>query len=280
MSDLKVLVGQKNILKIIEITDHGAYLDGSNEGDILLPKKYLLESHRIDDEIEVFVHLDSEDRLVATTETPKTQVGQFSCLNVVSIEKVGAFLDWGLSKDLFLPFREQTRTLKVGDAVVVATYLDSSGRLSASMRVQKFLSTWPHQYQAGQKVDLFIFAKTELGHKAIINGQHMGVLYANEVFEPLCHGQEVTGYIKNLRKDGKIDLILQPLGNLGAEDIAEKILSLLKKENGYLNLSDKTDPEKIYTLFGVSKKKFKIALGALYKKRLILIDEAGIHLLP
>ncbi len=279
MSDLKVLIGNNNNLEVIEQTENGFYLEGFDDGDILLPKKYATADLKIGDRLDVFVYLDSEDRLIATTEKPLAEVGDFACLEVVSIEKVGAFLNWGLTKDLFLPYREQTRDIRVGDNVVVAVYIDSSGRIAASMRVQKFLSEKKAQYVDGQKVELFISAKTDLGYKAIINNEHIGVLYANEVFQNLNHGQRISGYIKKMRDDGKIDLILQPPGNLGAEDLGQKILDLLKKENGFLKITDKTDPEKIYELFGVSKKKFKMALGGLYKKRLISISDDGVRLL-
>lgn len=207
------------------------------------------------------------------------KVGEFAILRVVSIESVGAFLDWGLPKNLFLPFREQTRTLKVGHEIIVYLYIDNTGRISSSMRLEKFLETDTSNYKPEQKVDLLIIGETDLGYKAIINGKNLGILYKNEVFQDLAYSDEVIGYIRKIRPDGKIDLILQPFGNKGAGDLGEKILELLKEKNGFLPLTEKTSPEKIYELFGVSKKKYKIALGAIYKKKLIRIESDGIKLI-
>lgn len=205
-------------------------------------------------------------------------IGEFALLRVVSIESVGAFLDWGLPKDLFLPFREQTHSIEPGDEVLVYLYTDNSGRPSASMRLEKFLDKNTSGYQVEQKVDLLIFDETALGYKAIINAKHLGILYKNEVFQDLRYGDRVTGYIKKIREDGKIDLQLQAFGSKGSDNIGEKILNLLKEKNGFLPLTDKTPPETIYELFGVSKKKYKMALGGIYKKQLISIDEDGIRL--
>ena len=216
---------------------------------------------------------DSED---TTASVP--QVGDFAILRVASIETVGAFLDWGLPKDLFLPFREQTRELQVGHEIIVCLYTDNNGRIASSMRLEKFLDKDTSVYAVEQKVDLLIIGKTDLGFKAIINGKHLGILYQNEVFQDLRYADQVPGYVKKIRDDDKIDLILQPFGNKGTGDLGEIILAKLGEKDGFLPLTDKTSPEVIYNLFGVSKKKYKMALGGIYKKKLITIETDGIKL--
>jgi uncharacterized protein len=206
------------------------------------------------------------------------QAGDFAVLRVVAIEKVGAFLDWGLEKDLFLPFSEQIRELKMGEDVVVLLYIDNNDRISSTMRIEKRTDKDTSGYKEEQKVDLLVFDETELGYKAVINNQHVGILYKNEVFQELRYGDKVTGYVKKVRDDGKVDLILQPFGNKGSGAIEDRILGMLKEQGGFLPITDKTTPEKIYDMFGVSKKKYKIALGGIYKKRLITISPDGIRL--
>lgn len=207
------------------------------------------------------------------------KVGEFAILRVVSLEPVGAFLDWGLPKDLFLPFREQTRELQIGHEIIVYIYTDNTGRSASSMRIEKFLDKDTSVYRVEQKVELLIFGQTDLGYKAIINGKHLGMLYKNEVFQDIRYADQLTGYIKKVREDGKIDLILQPFGSKGADDLGQKILDLLKEKGGFLPLTEKTPPDTIYELFGVSKKKYKMALGGIYKKKLITIESDGIKLI-
>jgi uncharacterized protein len=216
---------------------------------------------------------------MSTQETPLAWVGEFAYLEVVDVKDIGAFLYWGLEKDLFLPFAEQSRSIQAGQYVIVYIYLDKTERITASMRLDKHISTEPANYQEGQEVDLLIAAETDLGYKAIINNKHWGVLYHNEVFQELLYGQKTKGFVKKAREDGKIDLILQQAGHKAAQgDIGPKILEELKKQGGFLPVNDKTSAETIYDLFGVSKKKYKIALGGLYKKRLITVDDDGIRL--
>lgn len=213
-------------------------------------------------------------------ESPLIKLGEYALLRVVSLSNVGAFLDWGLPKDLFLPFAEQTEDLKEGDDIIVFTYMDKSDRICASMRLNRNKAKFEMDYKPSDSVDLLIAAKTDLGFKAIIDNKHMGVLFKNEVFQELYYGQKIKGYIKALRPDGKVDLSLQSgiTGHKAAEGIDEKILELLKLKDGFLPIHDKTPSEYIHQLFGVSKKKYKIALGALYKKRLITVDDDGIRL--
>lgn len=271
-------IGKTNKLKIVKSTDFGLFLDGGDDGEILLPRRYVPVDYEIGAELEVFVYVDSEDRLVATTETPLAKVGEFASLRVVSLSSIGAFLDWGLAKDLLLPFAEKTRALRVGENCLVYLYLDNTGRICASMRVDRYIEKTPGDYTVGQSVRLIIARHTDLGINAIINERHWGILFTNEVFERLLPGQKIQGYIKQIRPDGKIDLTLHKTGTTGTDDIGEKILQALRDEEGYLEINDKTSAEIIYEYFGVSKKKYKIALGALYKKRLITVDEDGIRL--
>lgn len=273
-----VQIGNFNQLEVLKHVDFGVYLDGGEDGEILLPIRDMPNECEVGDLLEVFVCYDSDDRLIATTQIPLAQVGDFACLEVVSLEPVGAFLNWGLPKDLFLPFRERTRTLKIGQTVVVYIYLDNTDRICASMRLDKYVDPHPGQYKEGETVELFIAAQTDLGFKAIINGAHWGMIYNNEIFQPIEHGQKLSGFIKKLRDDGKIDLSLQSLNAPAPKDLAAQILIKLKSENGFLAVNDKTPAEKIYQLFGVSKKKYKIALGGLYKKRLITVEDDGIRL--
>lgn len=272
-------LGRTQKLKVIDVVERGAYLEDGHGNEVLLPIKEVPDEVEPNQEFEVFIYLDSEDSMIATLDMPFVMVGEFANLKVKSLEKVGAFLDWGLPKDLLLPFAEQTRDLRVGDYVIVAAYIDKSERIAASMRVDRHLSKEVVKYEPNQAVDLFIAGKSDLGYKAIINGKHMGILFSNEVFAHLDYGQKVKGYIKQVRPDGKIDLTLQPLGSKGAADLGEKILEVLKQKGGFLPLTEKTPPETIYDLFGVSKKKYKMALGGLYKKRIIAIQDDGIKLI-
>ncbi|MGZ3690360.1 MAG: CvfB family protein [Pseudobdellovibrio sp.] len=203
---------------------------------------------------------------------------QFDIFKVVDIRDIGAFLDWKQEKDLFLPRNEQTNNLEIGDKVVVAIYEDRQGRPCSSMRLDKFTSKDTSDLKVEQKVELIIFDKTDLGYKALINKKQVGVLYKNEVFQELHYGQQLPGYICKFREDGKIDLLLQAFGNKGADDISLRIIEALEDNSGYLEITDKTDAEIIYKMFGVSKKKFKIALGNIYKKKLVTIDDKGIRL--
>ena len=271
-------IGQYNQLKVIKHVDFGVYLDGMDDGEILLPLKYMPDECEVGQSIDVFVCFDSEDRLIATTEKPLIQVGQFAMLTVRAVEQVGAFLDWGLSKDLLLPFAEQIRNLRVGQNVVVFCYVDSSDRIAATMKVDKHAEKNTADLKVDQEVSLLIYNRTDLGYKAIVDQKHIGVLFHNEVFQDIQYGETLKAYIKQIRPDGKIDLRLLKAGHKAAQELAPLILEELKKNQGFLPVTDKTSAEEIYERFGVSKKKFKIALGDLYKKRQILISDQGIKL--
>jgi uncharacterized protein len=271
-------LGQMNRLRVVEIVDRGAYLDGGDDGQVLLPIRNVPEDCKRGDSLDVFVYRDSEDLLIATTETPKAMVGDIASLMVHSVQEVGAFLDWGLQKHLFLPYAEQSHHVRPGQKVVVYLYLDNTDRIASSMRISQIIDKDTSGFKEGQEVKLLITGETDLGWKAVVNGRCYGVLYANEIFQRLYEGQELPGFIKKVRDDGKLDLSLSRLGHQAGEDIAPLILEKLKDNNGYLEINDKTSPELIYEWFGVSKKKYKIALGGLYKKRLITVEDDGIRL--
>lgn len=271
-------IGRINKLTVKRIRDYGAHLDGGDSGDILLKGKDVPEKCRPGDEIEVFVYVGKGDRLRATTQKPLVTVGQFAQLRVAASSSAGAYLDWGLEKDLFVPKREQLAKMEEGKAYVVFVFLDEKNRIAASSRLDKFFSRQPPSYKAGEEVDLVIYDKTGPGYKTIVNHSHGGMLYENEVFQKLFIGQQLKGYIKKIREDLKVDLTLQKPGYQKVDDISQVILKTIKKHGGRIAVTDNSPPETIYSLFGVSKKTFKKAIGALYKKRLIIIDTNGITL--
>lgn len=276
---MMIEIGKMNTLRIVKEVDFGLYLDGGVKGEILLPKRYVPEQYEIDGMLEVFIYTDSEDRLIATTEKPHAMVGDIAYLEVLAVNEIGAFLDWGLAKDLLVPFREQRTKMQVGESHIVAVYLDEeSERIAASAKLDDFLETTSDDYEAGQEVLLQIWSKTPIGFKVIINDNHLGMLYKDEVFQNLERGQRMKGFIKKVREDKKIDLTLHKPGKDKIDDLADSILAKLKDEGGFLAVTDKSNPELIYNIFGESKKTFKKAIGGLYKKRLISLEEKGIRL--
>ncbi len=275
------LVGRYNSLQVVKHTDFGLYLDGGADGEILLPNRYIPKDIPSEDEdwLNVFVYLDSEDKLLATTEKPKVQVGEFASLKVVEINSIGVFLDWGLPKDLLLPYSEEKRELKQGDYCVVHVYLDKrTKRITATARLDRYLDKLPANYSVGQEVNLLVAEETDMGFKAIINNRHWGLIHKNEVFKFLRSGKEEKGYIKELRSDGKIALSLQPIGEQLTSSLHNQILGKLRDNNGVLPVSDKSDPAVISGLFGVSKGNFKKAIGALYKEGKLVIHADRIEL--
>ena len=266
-------------MRVVKEVDFGMYLDGGEEGEILLPSRYVPEECKPGDELTVFIYLDNEERLVATTLTPLVQVGQFACLEVAWINQYGAFLNWGLMKDLFVPFREQKMKMQVGKRYVVHAHLDDeSYRIVASAKVDRYLSKEKAPYAPGQEVNILIWQKTDLGFKAIIENRYSGLLYESEIFQPLHTGMMLKAYVKQVREDGKIDLILQKPGQGKVEDFATTLLDYIREQGGHITLHDKSPAEDIYDTFGVSKKTFKKAVGDLYKKHLISLQENGIEL--
>ncbi len=273
-------IGKINNLQVVKSLGHGIYLDGGNLGEILMPSRYVPEDCQVGDAVEVFIYLDSADLLLATTETPYVMVGECAYLKVVDVNQAGAFLDWGLPKDLLVPYGEQISPLKIGQSYTVLAYLDeNTNRIAATQKLDSHLSEEAQYFKPGQAVDILIFGKTELGYKAIINNTHIGLIYKNEVFQTLTHGEKLKGFIKAIREDRKIDLCLQLPGKDAREDLKTRILDHLRKNDGESTLTDKSSPDDIYQCFAVSKKNYKKAIGTLYKKKLIRIEEDKIRLL-
>ena len=266
-------------MKVVKLVDFGVYLDGDDRGEILMPKRYVPKGTKPGDEVTAFVYMDSNDRIIATTEKPRGQVGEFACLKAVAVNQVGAFLDWGLMKDILVPFREQKLDMEEGRWYVVFIYLDEkSGRIAATAKLDKYLDNYALDVAEGDEVDLLIVNKTDLGFKAIVNSKFWGVVYENEVFRQLQTGDKVKGYVKKIRPDEKLDISLSKTGFAKIESLEDRILEKIKETGGFLRITDKSSPESIYMLFGESKKTFKRAVGVLYKKRLVTIEEEGIRL--
>lgn len=278
-----IKLGDYNLLKIVKSVDFGLYLDGDEAGEILLPQRYVTPQMRVGDEIQVFIYLDQDERPVATTETPLARVGDFACLEVAWTNEYGAFLRWGLMKDLFCPFREQKMRMERGKSYIVYVKIDEdSYRLMATAKVDKYLSLPPRHGEGslkhGTAVDVLIWQKTDLGFKCIVDNRYQGQLYDDQVFQQLHTGDRLTAYIDHVREDGKIDLTLQPTGRRHTLDFAEVLLRYLYEHDGRCELGDKSPAEAIYARFQVSKKAYKKAIGDLYKRRLIQITDDGIAL--
>ena len=274
------LLGRFNSLQIVKHTDFGLYLDGGPDGEILLPRRYIPKDTptEVEDWLNVFLYLDSEDLLIATTEKPKVQVGEFASLKVKDINGAGIFLDWGLSKDLLMPYSEEAQQLKIGDYCVVHAYLDKrTRRITATARLDRYLDRTPVDYKAGQPVELLVAGETPMGFKAIINNRHWGLIHKNEVFKFLRSGMQEKGFIKEVRHDGKIALSLQPVGESLADGLQAQIMARLAAAGGTLAVCDKSDPQVITQMFSVSKGNFKKAIGALFKQGLIVIHDDRIE---
>ena len=278
MSHIKL--GEYNLLEVVKEVDFGVYLDGSEDGEILLPTRYVPQGCKPGDVLNVFIYLDMDERLIATTLQPYVKVGEFACLEVAWVNQYGAFLDWGLMKDLFVPFREQKMKMLKGNSYVVHVHLDEdSYRIVASAKVEKYLSKDMPEYNAGDEVEVLVWQKTDLGFKVIVDNKFGGMIFKNEIFTNVRTGMKMTAYIKQVRPDGKIDLELQKGGVKKVEDFAYTLLEYIRSNGGSTPLNDKTEADVIYNTFGVSKKTFKKAVGDLYKKRLIVLEgEQGIRL--
>lgn len=272
-------IGKYNTLRVVKVVDFGVYLDGEERGEILLPNEYVPKDCFPEDYLKVFVYFDSEDRIIATTEVPNIRVGEFAWMKVVSTSSVGAFLDWGLRKDLLVPFREQRDRMEEGKSYLVYAYVDeSSDRIVATAKIEKYLDNVPVEYKTGQEVDVLIARKSDMGYNVIVDNLYWGLVYRNEVFRPLKLGQKLKGYIKGIRKDDKIDITLQKKGYDRVDAIVEKILEKLEDNGGVLDVSDKTAPEIIYNLFECSKKDYKKAIGTLFKDKKIELTDTEIKL--
>jgi uncharacterized protein len=273
-----IAIGKTNTLKVVSSLGSQIYLGSESSAKVLLIDKKPPQNCAVGDTFEVYVYVDTEGHLAATTTIPKAQLDEIAWLKVVSLNYVGAFLDWGLPKDLLVPFSEQHHELEVGKSYLVKLFLDKHGRIVATTKIDKFVADEGFYFKVGQKVSLLIADKTDLGVKAIINNTHWGMLYQNELFRPVTKGQKLDGFIKQIREDHKIDLSLHQPGYGKVDELADKILTRLKANQGFLPLTDKSPAETIYNTFGTSKKVFKQAIGALYKKKLILILEEGLKL--
>ena len=275
-----VTPGHYYTLTVISVEEIGAYLDaGRNMGKLLLPKRYMPEDIAVDDELEVFVYLDSEDRPIATTLRPKTQVGEVSRLKVAQVNNAGAFLEWGLPKDLLLPFSEQKHSLQEGDTAIVFTYRDPhTNRIVASTRLNRFIKDESVGLKQKDKVHLMIIGRTDLGYKVVVNHSFWGLIHSSDIHQAIRAGQKMTGYVKRVRDDNKLDISLEQAGYGRVDPLSDKILKKLKDQNGFLALSDKSPADLIEMHFGVSKRAYKMAIGKLYKQRIIKIEPDGIYL--
>lgn len=280
MAELPLIeIGKYNHLEVLKITEQGYYV-GDEVEEILLPNKYIPEGLQIRDMIDVFIYNDSEDRMIATTLVPKIQLGEFAYLQVKDVTSIGAFLDWGLEKDLLVPFKEQRDKMEPGKSYIVCMYLDEvTDRLVGSSQLNKFLEREEIGLEVGEEVMLLIGEKTDLGYQAIINNKYRGLIFQNQVFKNIQPGDKTTGYIRQIREDNKIDVILEREGYQSIEPNADRIYEVLRENEGFLPLHDKSDPEEIHKLLQISKKNFKKAIGTLYKKRLIKLEDKGIRIL-
>ena len=272
-------VGRFNKLEVIKEVDFGVYLDGGELDSILLPQRYVPEDCEVGDWIDVFLYFDSEDLLIATTEKPRVEVGRCEMLKVIDINNAGAFMDWGLPKDLLVPYSEQLKPMEVGYSYVVYAFHDQdSDRIAASTRLQDYLAEESVWVKPRQAVDLLIAGRTDLGYKAVINDQYVGLILRDDAFRPLKVGERLPGFIKSIRSDGKIDLVISQGTLQGDHDLGEQIIERLRASDGVSTLTDKSQPDEIYRAFKVSKKKYKQALGSLYKSKRILLSAEKIQL--
>ncbi len=272
-------IGKLNKLRIVKEVGFGLYLDGESMGEILLPTRYVPETFEIDEILEVFIYKDSEDRIIATTEFPYVMAGEFALLKTVSVDRFGAFMDWGLMKDLLVPFSEQQVRMEQGKKYIIRVFLDEvTQRIVATARIEKFLDKSPVLYSEGEEVNILIANQTELGYKVIINNCHSGIIYENEIFQEIERGQKLKAFIKKIREDNKIDVCLNKPGYEKIDQLTDRIIMKLMQSKGFLPLNDKSSSDEINFVFNESKKTFKKAIGALYKKKRIIIEEKGIRL--
>lgn len=275
-----VQVGKTNSLRVVKQVDFGFYLDGGEDGEILIPTRYFPKDADVDDIIDVFIYFDSEDRLIATTEEPFAQVGSCAYLEVVDMGDFGAFMNWGLMKDLLVPFKEQRVPMQVGKYYTVFLYLDTTGRIAASSKLSTFLSEENKgEFTANQIVNLHVASRSEIGYKAVINGTHLGVIHNSEILLPISTGDNLKGYIKSIRPDGRINLMLQPQSKELMDPLSQTILTYINARGGTITLSDKSSAEEIYRVFNVSKSNYKKALGKLYRENKIMLEKDQVTLL-
>jgi predicted RNA-binding protein (virulence factor B family) len=276
-----IYIGRMNRMKVVKHVDFGVYLDGQGEGEILLPRKDVPHDTQVGDRLHVFIYRDSDDRLIATTKRPLVQVGEAAYLKVKQQNNVGTFMDWGLPKDLLVPFNEQAWPMNEGRNVVIYCYLDeNTNRIAGTTKFHRHLSEdGRNVFQEGDAVKGMVAAQTELGYKIILNNTHIGLLYKNEVFKPMRFGHELKVFIKQIREDGRIDLSIAASNQDIRDELEEKIMAYLKAHDGVSRITDKSPPNVIYDTFNASKANFKRALGRLYKKRLVSLDKTQVRLL-
>ena len=275
-----IKLGKYNTLRVVKRVDFGLYLDGGDSGEILMPRKYVSSDTALGDEVEVFVYCDSEDRLVATTERPIIEVGEFGMLRATCVRQVGAFMDWGVTKELFVPFREQAEPIEEGERYLVYAYVDHvTKRIVGSTKLDKYVGNKAPRYSEGEVVDVLVVKKTDLGYKVIVENLFWGMIYNNDLFDPVAPGDRISAYVKNVRDDGKIDVTIRERGGERVFQLAYRIIGYLRDNQGSMALSDSSSPEEIKALFQCSKKDFKKALGYLYKRGKVRIGENSVRLL-
>lgn len=273
-------IGTYQTLKIVKDREQGIYLSDEEGNEVLLPNKFVPETFEIEDNLKVFIYLDNEERIVATTQEPFAIPGEFAYLKCTSVSEIGAFIDWGLDKELFVPFKEQATKMRVGSWYLVYVYVDKeSNRLAASSKTNAFLDNSLVLLSSYDEVDLIASHPSPFGWNMIVNGKYLGLVYEDEIFQKITVGDQLKGFVKKVRPDGKIDLTLQRHGYRSIEPNSEQVLRELKANGGFIDLNDKSDPEAIKEVFQLSKKSFKKAIGALYKARKIVIEKDGIRLL-
>jgi uncharacterized protein len=272
--------GHYYTLKVVKQVDFGLYLDADGE-EILLPKRFVPRGAKEGDELEVFIYHDNEQRLIATTQRPLAAVGEIALMKVVSTTEHGAFLSWGIMKDVFLPLSQQSNRIHVDKEYLVYLFIDrQTGRVTATEKLDKYVRNEELTVQEGDEVDLIVWQQTDIGYKLIINSKHTGVLHFSDVFRDLEYGEKLKGYIKKIREENKIDIGIGEVGYKRVVSETDRIIQLLEENGGYLPYSDKSSPEEIYSFFGISKKTFKMAIGSLYKERKIELAKTGIKLVP
>ncbi len=275
-----IKIGQTNTLEVVRKVEFGLFLDAFDYGTVLLPRKLVPEGIDLGSKIDVFLYFDSDNQLCATTESPIAEVGEWGLMKIDGVNNIGAFANWGIgNKDLLIPFSEQRAKFRVGQEVLVYVYSDkASGRIVGTTKFNKWLDNSPVKYSKNEQVELIIAERSDLGYKAIVNGEHWGMIFSSDVFGKLFIGKRLKGYIKTIREDGKIDLSLQKVGAAKMDDLSNKILDTLEKKGGSLPLNDKSTPEAIFAIFRTSKGTFKKTIGGLYKQGKINIDKDGIQL--
>ncbi|WP_199437482.1 CvfB family protein [Vibrio owensii] len=275
-----IKIGQINSLEVTKTADFGVFLDGDDYGSVMLPNKYVPEGTNVGDHIDVFLYFDSESQLAATIDKPIAQVGEWGLMQVEGVSSTGAFVNWGIKeKDLLIPFSEQRARFTAGQNILVYVYTDkASGRIVGTTKFNKWLDKTPANYEVNEEVNLIIAERSQLGYKAIVNGEHWGMIFPSDVFGKLFIGKKLKGYIKQIREDGKIDLALQKVGVAKMDDLSSKIVELLERKGGFLPLNDKSSPEVIFDAFRTSKGTFKKTIGGLYKAGKIVIEKDGIRL--